>query len=669
VIVRGPLPNVPEQAAQSAYDARVKQSANPRDPGEAAAPPAPRAHRGGLFALSLGAIGVVFGDIGTSPLYTLKECLRSIEERTQHVATHADVYGILSMLFWSLTMVVTVKYLAFIMRADHDGEGGIFALLGLAPDRFRPQSPSRFGWLPILVVIGAALLYGDGAITPAISVLSAVEGLQLARPSLAPYTVHITCVILIVLFAIQNRGTATIGKLFGPVMILWFGTIAVLGAIHIAERPSILFALSPTYAVQYFHVHGLRGATILGSVVLAVTGGEALYADMGHFGRTPIRLAWLFFVWPSLLLCYFGQAAMVMAHPEKVANLFFEMAPRSFTIPLVILSSAATVIASQALISGAYSLTRQAIQLGFLPRLAVRHTSRQTEGQIYLPQVNWLLAIACVLIVVSFGSSTRLAAAYGLAVTGTMGITSIVFAVIAVEALHWRRLPTYLLVALFLSFDLPFFFANLTKFSEGGWLPTLIAAVLTGLMVLWARGRRLVRDQVFHDAPALIPEMAAVRQRCATRFPGTAAVLTASPKMMPPSLTQLAERFHALPERIIALHVVLDAKTSVEHTRRQAQVVTLAENLYYVELRFGFMEIQDVPAALALALEKTKLGIEEKDVTYFVRRENIVAGPGGQMGAFVERIFSYLHRNSTPIDREFQLPPRRVIELGWQIDL
>ncbi len=291
----------------------MEPSASPRDPRRAAAPSEAHANRGGLFALGLGAIGVVFGDIGTSPLYTLKECLLSVEERTHQAATHADVYGILSMLFWSLTMVVTVKYLAFIMRADHDGEGGIFALLGLAPERFRPQSASRFGWLPILVVIGAALLYGDGAITPAISVLSAVEGLQLARPSVAPYTVHITCVILIGLFAIQKRGTATVGKLFGPVMILWFGTIAVLGAIHIAEHPQVLAALSPTYAFQYFQVHGLRGATILGAVVLAVTGGEALYADMGHFGRTPIRLAWLTFVWPSLLLCYFGQAALVIA--------------------------------------------------------------------------------------------------------------------------------------------------------------------------------------------------------------------------------------------------------------------------------------------------------------------------------------------------------------------
>ncbi len=623
---------------------------------------------GSVPALALGAIGIVFGDIGTSPLYTLKECLASVREHSGHAPTRGDVLGLLSMLFWSLSLVVTVKYLVFIMRADHKGEGGIFALLGMVPARFRPQSPSRFGLVTILVVIGAALLYGDGAITPAISVLSAVEGLQLARPTLAPYTVQITCVILLGLFAIQRRGTATIGRYFGPIMVLWFLVLAVLGSAEIWRNPSVLAALSPTYAVQYFLHHGLRGTSILAAVVLAVTGGEALYADMGHFGRAPIRLAWLAFVWPALVLSYFGQGALVLAHPESASHPFFELAPKSFLVPLVILSSAATVIASQALISGAYSLTRQAIQLGFLPRLAVKHTSEDTEGQIYMPQVNWLLAAMCIFIVLSFGSSSRLAAAYGLAVTGTMGITSIVFGVVAVTVLGWRRLPTIALVLFFLCFDIPFFLANAAKFSDGGWLPALIGACLTVLMLLWARGRRLIRDLLFGKAPPLLESLPAIRGRCLTTLPGTAVMMAASDSLVPPVLSQLVDRFRVLHENLVVLNVVTDASPYATRAQRGA-VRHMSDGVYYAQLHFGFMEIQDVPKELARLLRKAKLPFDEESLIYFIRRERIIAGPGGEMGRFAERVFAFLHRNATPADSYFLLPPARVVELGWQIDL
>ncbi len=623
---------------------------------------------GNIWGMSLGAIGIVFGDIGTSPLYTFKECLLSIREHTGHPATHGEILGVLSMLFWSLTLVVTLKYLAVIMRADHNGEGGIFALLGMVPDRFRPVSPSKFGWVPIAVVIGAALLYGDGVITPAISVLSAVEGLKLSRPELGPHVVQITCVILLGLFAIQSRGTATVGKLFGPVMILWFSALAVLGVINVLHNPHVLHALSPHHAIVYFRHHGLRGTSILASVVLAVTGGEALYADMGHFGRGPIRLAWLGMVWPALVLSYFGQGALVMANPATAESPFFSMVGPALTMPLVILSSFATVIASQALISGAYSLTRQAIQLGFLPRLTVKHTSKDTEGQIYMPQVNWLLAVGCIVIVVSFGSSTRLASAYGLAVTGTMGLTSIVFGVVAITVMKWNRIATLLLVGLFLCFDIPFFITNAQKFSDGGWLPALIGAVLTGMMLLWARGRRIIQQLLFADARVLREALPDLRKACVGTLPGTGVIMAASDKLVPPLITQLVERFKVLHERIVVLHITTEAAAYV-HEEHRGEIRPLGNGAFYAQLHFGFMEVQDVPLALGGVLNRSDVDIEEEDVVYFLRRENIVAGDGGQMSAFTERIFAYLHRNATPADRYFHLPPNRVAELGWQLDL
>src|SRR5262245_51591403 len=455
---------------------------------------APVSHRASLAALSLGALGVVFGDIGTSPLYTLKECLLALGGPE---AQAEGLFGILSLMFWALVMVVTVKYVWFIMRADNHGEGGIFALLAIIPERFRnlPRPAGRATLMALLAVIGAALLYGDGVITPAISVLSAIEGLTVASPELEPAVVPLTCVILVALFAVQPWGTGGIGKVFGPVMAVWFTTLAGLGLYHLAQRPEILAALSPHYAVQFFLTHGLHGGLILGSVVLAVTGGEALYADMGHFGLRPIRLSWNFFVLPSLVLCYLGQGALVLRDPQTAENPFFAMVPAgAAAYALVLLSSAATVIASQALISGAFSLTRQAMLLGYLPPVTIKHTAYHTEGQIYIPKVNTMLAFGSIGLVLAFRQSVKLAAAYGIAVTGTMTITSILFYIVSRHTWGWSRLKAGALLALFLSFDVPFLLANLFKFFDGGYVPMLIGAALIAGMLIWSHGRRFLLE-------------------------------------------------------------------------------------------------------------------------------------------------------------------------------
>jgi KUP system potassium uptake protein len=632
------------------------------------APVAGHAPHAGFAALALGALGVVFGDIGTSPLYTLKECLAAVREHTGAAPTPADVLGLLSLLVWSLTLVVTVKYLAVIMRADSHGEGGIFALLSLVPARFRPTSAAAIGWVPLLVIVGAALLYGDGVITPAISVLSAVEGLGLVRPALAPWSVAITCAILVGLFGLQQRGTATIGKLFGPVMALWFIVLASSGLVQIVDRPSVLAALSPTYAVSYLGHHGLRGLGILGSVVLAVTGGEALYADMGHFGRGPIRTVWLAVVMPSLLLCYFGQGALVLAHPEAASDPFFRLAPTSLLLPLVLLSSLATVIASQALISGAFSLTRQAIQLGYLPRLDIRHTAADTEGQIYLPQINWLLLVGCLLVVVSFGSSSRLAAAYGLAVTGTMGVTSLVFAVVARHTWGWSRLRVGLVVGLFLLFDIPFFLTNVVKFVDGGFVPILLGALLVGVMLIWRRGKRLLDAKLAARMPSVGVTLSSLPGQLLARLPGTAVILSPHPSVTPPLLVSEVRRTRVLAERVVLLTVLTEHAPTVTDASR-AELEVLEQGFYRMRLHFGFMESPDVPAALGRALQRFSLPFTESEVLYYLRRERVLAGPGGDMGPLAEGLFAALHRNATAADLYFRLPPERVVELGSQVDL
>jgi KUP system potassium uptake protein len=524
--------------------------------------------------LCVGALGVVFGDIGTSPLYTLKECIRSAGG-----AQEPALFGVLSLIAWSLVLVVTVKYLLFIMRADNRGEGGIFALLALVPPRLRL---GRISVVALLVVVGAALLYGDGAITPAISVLSAVEGLQVADPGLASVVIPLTCAILFALFWIQSRGTHTIGKLFGPVMILWFGTIGATGAWQIIRHPAILQALSPSWAIRYFVDHGTTSVLILGSVVLAVTGGEALYADMGHFGRRPIRTVWLSFVLPSLVLCYFGQGALLLVDP-KIANPFFALVPAGGAqLVLVILSSAATVIASQALITGAFSLTRQAMMLGYFPRVTIRHTSSETEGQIYIPEINWFLAAACIALVIGFHKSDRLAAAYGIAVTGTMSITSIVYYIVTRQTWGWSRARAVPLLALFLAFDLPFFASNLFKFVDGGYVPILIAAGFTTVMLVWSRGRSLTVEKYAKQFPSFEELLPKLDGMLVGRVPGTAVYLASRTDHMPPALMHLITRSHTLHEHVVLL--------TVHHSDTEPRIAE-ADRIEATVLPKGFLRV------------------------------------------------------------------------------
>src|SRR5580692_8960240 len=517
--------------------------------------PAHSGHSASLAALVLGALGVVFGDIGTSPLYTLKECLLAAGGAEASVA---DLYGILSLMLWALVMVVTVKYLCFIMRASHHGEGGIFALLAIVPDRFRTHTTrrGRVTGMALLAVIGASLLYGDGVITPAISVLSAVEGLAVASPRLAPLVVPVTCGILVALFAIQRRGTGSIGRLFGPVMTVWFATLSALGVYHIVQQPEILAALSPHHGAAFFVRHGIKGMLILGSVVLAVTGGEALYADMGHFGVRPIRLAWTVFVLPALALCYLGQGALVLRDRGAIENPFYSLVPAGLpTYLLVVLSSAATVIASQALISGAFSLTRQAMLLGYLPRVTIKHTAYHTEGQIYIPEVNTMLAIGCLSLVLTFRESVHLAAAYGIAVTGTMAITSILYYIVVRHSWGWSKWKAGALLALFLVFDIPFLIANLFKFFEGGYVPMLIGAALIAGMLIWSRGRTALLERYTAQFSSLEKSRPSIQRWLCSRVPGSAVFLAPSADHVPPVLMHHVERSRSLHNTVVLLTV------------------------------------------------------------------------------------------------------------------
>ena len=621
---------------------------------------------GSMSALTLGALGIVFGDIGTSPLYTLSECVNG-EHGVGNVP--ASVLGVLSLIFWSLMMVVTVKYLVCIMRADNHGEGGILALLALVPGVVGRKGGATP--LTVLVLIGAALLYGDGAITPAISVLSAVEGLAVATDKLQPYVVPITCVILVGLFAIQRKGTGGIGRLFGPVMLVWFGTIGVLGAIHVVKAPGVLVALSPSYGVSYLAHHGVRGLAILGSVVLAVTGGEALYADMGHFGAKPIRISWVSLVFPALVLSYFGQGALLLSTAEKNENPFYAQVPHGpMTYALVGLSTVATVIASQALISGVFSLTQQAVQLGMFPRVSVRHTSREAEGQIYLPELNWALAIACVLLVMNFRASSRLAAAYGIAVSGTMGITSICYYHVTRRAWKWPAYKSAPLLALFLLFDIPFFVANLTKFVDGGYVPVAIAVVVCALMLVWSRGRRLLAERMSLRTLPVARFLEGLDDRLLGRTKGASVFLASLREGIPRTMEQQASQLRVLGEQVVLLTVVSEHVPFVA-PEQAVDVIALdaRAGLYRVVAHVGFMDTADVPAFLERAVRERALPIDLSTVTYVIGRETLVATGRGKMGAWTEAIFGFMLRNARSASEHFCLPPERVLELGTQIDL
>jgi KUP system potassium uptake protein len=637
----------------------------PHEPNSGHAAPGTPTTARQFAALTLGALGVVFGDIGTSPLYTLRECLRHGGAR---VATREDLFGLLSLIFWSLTLVVSLKYLSFVMRADNHGEGGIFAMLAVIPERKR-SSDGRVPVIAVVVVVGAALLYGDGAITPAISVLSAIEGLAVAEPKFEHAVVPITCAILFGLFFVQKRGTGAVGRLFGPIMLVWFVTIGVLGTYHVYQRPDVLYALSPQYAVRYFAVHGLHGLLILGSVVLAVTGGEALYADMGHFGLRPIRRAWLWLVMPALVLCYLGQGAVVLRAATAQENPFFAMVPKGrLTLALVALSSAATVIASQALISGAFSLTRQAMQLGYFPRVTVRHTAAHTEGQIYIPQINWMLAIGCLLLVVGFRKSEHLASAYGIAVTGTMLLTSVVYFVVMRRAWNWPLPVALSILVLFLGFDVPFLLANAVKILDGGWVPISIGAGFVAVMLIWSKGRALIVRRYTRRFSSLEEALPRLLRNEVVRVPGTAVFLASSPQHIPPVLVQLVDRGCALHEHICLFTVITEPIPSVP-TSRRLEVQRLEHGFSRLIARYGFMEHPDVPALVCESTQDLPLPADPREITYFLGRESLLNTDAGAMGRLAETLYAFLSHNAVSVDRHFKIPPEQVIEIGIQLDL
>ena len=662
------------------------ESPSPSPP-DAGQEPGHAAHHGGLRALALGALGIVYGDIGTSPLYALKEC---VSGHHAVAATEANVLGLLSLIFWAITMVVSVKYLTFVMRADNRGEGGILSLLALVPDKYRFGSSGTLGWLAAIVIFGAALLYGDGMITPAISVLSAMEGLEVATSTLKPAVVPLTCVVLAGLFAIQKRGTAKVGRLFGPVMLVWFLTIGGLGVYHLTRNPAVLYALNPAYAVRFFAANGFHGIVVLGSVVLAITGGEALYADMGHFGRRPIRIAWYGLVMPALVLNYFGQGANLLAHPGAASNPFYALAPAGgFTYVLVALASAATIIASQALITGAFSLTHQAVQLGFLPRVTIKHTSHETEGQIYIPEVNAALAVACIGLVLAFRESSRLAAAYGIAVTGTMAITSIVYFVVVRRTWGWplwRALP---LLIFFLLWDIPFFVANLLKFFDGGYVPILIGVALFTVMVTWRYGRAVLAEEIINKSPPLEEFLAnldggaaeaalkapyraskhvEIATRCHIRVPGTAVFLASTPTRTPAILLHHVHHNKVLHETVVLLTVITEHVPKIKKGEN-VEVEALGKGFYRVIMRCGFMQSPNVPSALHVAAKQAALPVNFKDMTYYVGHETFLATKRGKMGPWGESLFAFLSRNARSASTYFGIPPKQVVEIGMQIDL
>ncbi|HET7333249.1 potassium transporter Kup [Dyella sp.] len=616
-----------------------------------------------LAALALGAIGVVYGDIGTSPLYTLQTAL-------SHDGMHPtpeSIYGVLSLIFWALIIVVSLKYVMFIMRADNKGEGGIMALMALTLRGVGGQPKLRW-LLAIIGIFGASLFYGDGVITPAISVLSAVEGVKVAAPGLAHWVVPVTAVILFFLFALQRHGTERVGRLFGPVMVVWFIVIGLLGARMILTDPHVLYALNPYYGVRFFISHGLQAYIALGSVVLAVTGTEALYADMGHFGKRPIRMAWFNFVLPALVLNYFGQGALLLKHPEAIDNPFFKAVPSMLLYPMIALATVATVIASQAVISGAFSMTREAMSLGYSMRMPVVHTSREMSGQIFVPWINAFLLVMVLLAVFGFRSSENLSAAYGIAVTGTMAITTVLALFVARHQWRWR-IPTLLVVgAVLLTIDISFFTANLIKVEYGGWFPLVLGLAVFVVMTTWRRGRELVVREIKQGGLALSPFIDNITEHPPLRVPGTAVFLTANQNAVPHALLHNLKHNKVLHERNVMLTVDV-LETPFADREERIHLTPLGSDFYGLEVRFGFAEDPNIPLALSKCA-KAGLPFDLMDTTFFLSRENIVADkrrPG--MALWRDRLFAFMSRNALPATAFFQIPGNRLIELGTQVEI
>ena len=617
-----------------------------------------------LGVIALAALGVVYGDIGTSPLYALKEVFSSVHHPVP--ITPENVLGILSLVVWALMIVVTLKYVSFILKADNKGEGGIMALMALAL-RKAPAGSKRRQVLLALGLFGAALFYGDGVVTPAISVLSAVEGLEVITPAFKPYVIPVTLAVLVGLFVIQRKGTASVGALFGPVMLLWFGTLAVLGITNIVAHPGVFLALNPWYGFAFLQANPALGFFSLGGVVLVLTGGEALYADMGHFGRRPIQMAWLGLVLPALVLNYFGQGALLLSDPASIENPFYLLAPEWALYPLVMLSTVATVIASQAVISGAFSITQQAMQLGYSPRMEVQHTSESEIGQIYLPALNWLLLVAVLSLVLGFGSSSNLAAAYGIAVTGTMLITNILAAAVTRWLWNWSPWRSFLGALPFIIIDLAFFSANFVKIADGGWFPLVFGLVVFTLMTTWHRGRKLLNERVRSDAMSLEPFIADIANSGLTRVPGTAVFMTQDVTNVPFSLLHSIKHYKVLHERIVFVTITVMDVPHVTAGNR-VSVEKLPGEFYRVRVFFGFTDVPDLPAALEWCAE-SGLTFELMDTTFFLSRETLIPSFSSEMAYWRELLFVAMFRNAGSATAFFNIPSNRVVELGSQVVL
>jgi KUP system potassium uptake protein len=621
------------------------------------------APQGRLALLAITALGVVYGDIGTSPLYALRE---SFHGPHAVAPSPANIFGVLSLVFWALIIVITIKYIVFILRADNRGEGGILALTALATP-IRPLLPSKRRWLVLLGVFGAALLYGDGVITPAISVLSAVEGLTVATPQFRPYIIPLTIAILVGLFVIQRSGTARIGRLFGPVMLVWFLVLALLGLINIAQQPGVLAAINPAYALNFFATNGLHGFLVLGTVFLVVTGGEALYADMGHVGKQPIRSAWLRLVLPALTLNYFGQGALLLRNPEAAANVFYLMAPSWALYPLIGLATLATIIASQALISGVFSITMQGENLGFLPRVRVVHTSATEFGQIYIPIVNWGLMLACIAVVLGFQTSSNLAAAYGIAVTSTMAITTIIFAIVAHDRWKWGLGKVIALVISLLVVDLAFLGANLVKIPQGGWFPLVLAVALFTLMTTWKRGNRLVNTHEQEQELPLNELIEGCTIKHPVRAPGVAVFLTANRDNVPAALLSNYRYNGVIHEHVLLVHVMIHESAHVAAEERTT-VEDLGLGFHRVTIHFGFMEEFDVPKVLA-GLNIPDFSFDQQTVPYFVGRTRVLPSALPGMALWREQLYTIMQRNAASIADFFQLPPAQVVEISTSVEV
>ncbi len=612
-------------------------------------------------ALIIAALGVVYGDIGTSPLYAIRECFHG----PHAVAVTPDhILGVLSLVFWSLVIVISIKYLMVVMRADNQGEGGIIALMALVSN-LAGRPTRRQWWLVTLGLFGAALLYGDGMITPAISVLSAIEGLEVVTPVMKPYVVPITAIILFFLFRIQRSGTGRIGALFGPVTFIWMSVLAIWGIVSIVQSPVVFKALNPAYAIGFVSEYGLHSVKTLGVVFLVVTGGEALYADMGHFGLNPIRRAWFSIVLPALALNYFGQGAFLLRSPEHAVNPFYHMLPEWALIPMVVLATTATIIASQAVIAGAFSLTWQAVQLGFIPRMHVKHTSEEEIGQVYIPFVNTGLLVATIALVLGFKTSSNLASAYGLAVSTDMVITTLLLFVAMIQIWKWNVFLAMAVCSGFLVVDLAFFSANIIKFADGGWFPLLIGLSILVIMTTWRRGRQLLEERMRERRISF--EDLKKRRTQVTRVPGTGVFLERDPTDVPPTVMRIQRHLNVLFARVIVLSIQTERVPRVPDKDRLT-VESLQDNMYRVVARYGFDEMPHVPKILRSCGEKG-LEVDPSEVTYVMSRETLVVTRREGMAMWRERLFAFLSRNSTMASDTFRIPARHVLEIGAELEL